>query len=139
MSSIQQDSAGGYVRRETTGWNELWLKEDWWAIWIGLGLVIVGYLLFANGASLRWLAVTPAKWANFSQLGADLAKNAVRYAVQFVFWLAVFSAAVSALGHKLRDFIPAFLFLYAFSFLIFVAGQWVEANTYNLEPPLVAL
>ena len=24
-------------------WRELWLKEDWWAIWLGLGIVIIGY------------------------------------------------------------------------------------------------
>ena len=46
--------------RITTGWRELWLKEDWWAIYLGLGLVIAGVVLFASGSSLKWLAVTPA-------------------------------------------------------------------------------
>ena len=36
-------------------WRELWLKEDWWAIWLGLGIVLVAYLFFANGASIKWL------------------------------------------------------------------------------------
>ena len=27
----------------TSGWRELWLKEDWWAIWLGLGIVVIGY------------------------------------------------------------------------------------------------
>ena len=44
-------------------WRELWLKEDWWAIWLGLGIVVVAYGLFVNGSSIRWLAVTPAKWS----------------------------------------------------------------------------
>lgn len=42
---------------------ELWLKEDWWEIWLGLGIVVVAYALFANGASIHWIAVTPAKWS----------------------------------------------------------------------------
>ena len=32
-------------------WRELFAKEDWWAVWIGLGLVIVAGVLFVNGAS----------------------------------------------------------------------------------------
>ena len=120
-------------------WRELWLKEDWWAIWLGLGIVAVAYGLFADGSSIHWLAVTPAKWSTFSQLGAHFAANYVRYIVQFLVWLAVFSVALTALGHKARDFIPSFVFLYAFSVVIFALGQWDKANTYNLEPPLVAL
>ena len=123
----------------SVGWRELWLKEDWWAIWIGLGIVIVGYFLFAQGASLKWIAVTPAKWSSLLQLGADLSANALRYVAQFFFWLALFGIALTALGHKARDFVPAFLFLYLVAVLIFVIGQWSEANYYNLEPPLVAL
>jgi uncharacterized membrane protein YadS len=122
-----------------SGWRELWLKEDWWAIWLGLGLVILGYILFSNGLSLKWIAVTPDKWSRFPQLAAHFAANAPRYFAQFVAWLALFSVALAALGHRPRDFVPSFVFLYVFSVAIFAIGQWTEANTYNLEPPLVAL
>jgi uncharacterized integral membrane protein (TIGR00698 family) len=120
-------------------WRELWLKEDWWAIWLGLGIVIVAYAFFANGSSLRWLAVTPTKWSTFSQLGAHFAGNYERYIAQFAVWLAVFTVALSALGHKVRDFVPSFVFLYVLSVVAIAIGQWDKANTYNLEPPLVAL
>jgi uncharacterized membrane protein YadS len=120
-------------------WRELWLKEDWWAIWLGLGIVAVALALFARGTSIGWIAVTPPKWSSFAQLGAHFATAWPRYAVQFIGWLAVFSLALSALGHRARDFIPAFVILYVLSVAIFVFGQWDKANTYNLEPPLVAL
>jgi uncharacterized integral membrane protein (TIGR00698 family) len=120
-------------------WRELWLKEDWWAIWLGLGIVIVAYAFFANGSSIRWLAVSPAKWSTFSQLGAHFAGNYLRYIAQFAVWLAIFTVALSTLGYKARDFIPSFVLLYVLSVVIFAAGQWDQANTYNLEPPLVAL
>jgi uncharacterized integral membrane protein (TIGR00698 family) len=125
--------------QQTTGWRELWLKEDWWAIWLGLGIVIVAYLLFAQGMSIRWIAVTPAKWSNLSQLGAHFAANYACYVVQFLLWLTIFAAALTALGHRARDFVPSFLFIYVFSVAIFALGQWDQANKYNLEPPLVAL
>jgi uncharacterized integral membrane protein (TIGR00698 family) len=120
-------------------WRELWLKEDWWAIWLGLGIVIVAYIFFAGGSSIRWIAVTPAKWSNLSQLGAHFAANYVRYIAQFIVWMVVFSVALTALGHKARDFIPSFAVLYLISVAIFVVGQWDKAASYNLEPPLVAL
>ncbi len=138
MSTADAKLNGSPVQ-STVGWRELWLKEDWWAIYLGLGLVIVGVVLFANGSSLKWLAVTPAKWSSLPQLFDNLANDWLRYLAQLVFWIAAFSAALSALGHKARDFVPAFLVLYALSFVVFVAGQWREAFRYNLEPPLLAL
>jgi uncharacterized integral membrane protein (TIGR00698 family) len=141
MSKSEAEYVG--LRKTTprggSDWSELWLKEDWWAIWLGLGIVIIAYILFANGASLKWVAVTPAKWTSFGQLGAHFAANYARYIVQFALWLAIFTVALSALGHKARDFIPGFTLLYALSIIIFAIGQWSEANRYNLEPPLVAL
>ena len=44
-------------------------KEDWWAIWIGLGLVVVAAALFANGQSIKWIAIAPQKWSQLSQVG----------------------------------------------------------------------
>jgi uncharacterized integral membrane protein (TIGR00698 family) len=120
-------------------WRELWLKEDWWAIWLGLGIVVVAYAFFAQGTSIKWIAVTPAKWSTFSQLGAHFAANASRYIAQFAAWLVVFSLALTALGHKARAFIPSFVLVYVLSIAIFALGQWDKAVTYNLEPPLVAL
>ena len=139
MSAADLQSPALRAPSSTVGWRELWLKEDWWAIWLGLGIVIVGYVLFVNGASLRWIAVTPEKWADFSQLGAHFAANGVRYLAQFLVWIALSALAITALGHKPRDFALSFVFLYVLSVLIFALGQWSEANYYNLEPPLVAL
>ena len=57
MSRIETD-VGGIA---ASSWGELWRKEDYWAIWLGLGIVLVAYALFASGSSIKWLAVTPAK------------------------------------------------------------------------------
>ena len=121
------------------GWRELWLKEDWWAIWVGLGLVVVAYLLFINGSSLKWIAVIPGKWSTFGELATHFSDNWIRYLAQFALWLALFTVALTVLGHKPREFITSFVFLYLVSIVIFAVGQWTQANKYNLEPPLVAL
>lgn len=122
------------------GWTELWRKEDWWAIWLGLGIVFVAYALYANGSSLNWLAVVPVgKWHSLDQVAAHFAANWLRYVAQFAVWLVIFSVALTALGHQPGQFIPSFIFLYIFSVVIFVIGQWEHASFFNLEPPLVAL
>jgi uncharacterized integral membrane protein (TIGR00698 family) len=139
MSASLAPSDAPAASSATRGWRELWLKEDWWAIWLGLGLVIAAYLLFADGTSLKWIAVTPEKWSSLDQLLAQIAANAPRYLAQFALWIVVFTVALSALGFSARDFWPAFAFLYVASLVIFAIGQWTRANYYNLEPPLVAL
>ena len=116
-----------------------WKNEDWWAVFAGLGIVAVAYALFAGGGTLAWVAVVPAKWSNFGQLGAHFAANWPRYGVQFALWLALFSAVFASLGFRLRETVPAFAFVYAVTVAIFALGQWASAIKYNLEPPLVAL
>jgi uncharacterized membrane protein YadS len=139
MSKIDAEYRDDLAVARGSGWNELWLKEDWWAIWLGLAIILLGYILFANGSSLKWIAVTPAKWSNLAQLGAHFAENYPRYLAQFVAWAAVFTVALTALGHKAREFLPAFAGLYLLAVAIFIIGQWDRANYYDLEPPLVAL
>ncbi|HXY99662.1 MAG TPA: putative sulfate exporter family transporter [Stellaceae bacterium] len=139
MSDIEIGSQASLSGTGIKGRGELWRKEDWWAIWIGLGIVVLGCALFAEGASLKWIAVTPPKWSSWGQLWAHFADSYPRYVAQFAAWLAVFSLALGALGHKPRAFIPAFAFLYALSVIAISIGQWDQANRYNLEPPLLAL
>jgi len=125
---------------QTPGWSELWLKEDWWAVWIGLGFVLVAYALFASSNSgLEWIAVAPKKWATFSQLSADFAAKATRYLAQGGLFLVLFTFASWVLGHSPKKFIPSFILVYVLSVAINAAGAWDKASIYTLEPPLIAL
>lgn len=131
-------------RRETkshhgSGWQELWLKEDWWAVWIGLAFVIVSYFLFTKGSSLSWIAVAPGKWSTLPQLGSQLLQNATRYGAEFLLFLVLLGGAAKILGHKLREFFPSFLLVYLLSLAVFAAGSWDQASRYSIEPPLLAL
>jgi uncharacterized integral membrane protein (TIGR00698 family) len=121
------------------GWSELFRKEDWWSVWLGLAVVLAAYAFFANGSTLSWIAVAPSKWSTFPQLEAQLASNVVRYLVQFGVFVVVLSSVAAALGHKPRAFIPSFILIYVLSAVVFAAGAWSKAQRYNLEPPLLAL
>jgi uncharacterized integral membrane protein (TIGR00698 family) len=124
---------------QKSGWQEFWSKEDWWAVWLGLGIVILAYAFYLGGSSISWLAVAPAKWSTFSQLGTQISTNAIRYLALLGVFLVLFTIVVSFIGQKPRAFIPSFIFLFILSTIIYVAGSWDQANRFNLEPPLVAL
>jgi hypothetical protein len=120
-------------------WRELLRKEDWWAIWIGLGLIAVAVALFAGGSSIKWIAVAPQKWSHLSDVRLQLKQHGAQYAALFVLWAVAFGIGAAALGIKISRFLPAFLVVYLAAASIYFLGLWDQAAHYNLEPPLVAL
>jgi uncharacterized integral membrane protein (TIGR00698 family) len=125
--------------KEPSGWQNFLLKEDWWAVWLGLGIIILAYVFYLSGSSISWIAVSPAKWSTVSQLGAQFSANAVRYLALLGAFLVLFTIVTSFIGQRPRAFIPSFIFVFVLSTIIYFAGSWDQASRYNLEPPLVAL
>jgi uncharacterized integral membrane protein (TIGR00698 family) len=123
----------------SSGWQQFWSKEDWWAVWIGLGIIILAYIFYLGGSSISWIAVAPAKWSTFSQLGAQFATNGIRYLALLAAFLVLFTIVSSFIGQSPKSFIPSFIFVFILSTIIYAAGNWDQATRYNLEPPLVAL
>jgi len=138
MSTNNTETTGTDVIKPS-GWQELWSKEDWWAVWLGLGILILAYGFYLSGSSIAWIAVAPAKWSTLSQLGTQFSKNGINYLALLGAFLVLFSIVVSFIGQKPKAFIPAFIFIFILSTIIYAAGNWDQASHYNLEPPLVAL
>ena len=82
------------AKPERRGWSELYLKEDWWAVWLSFALMVFAIVLFQAGSSniIKALAVNPGglKWNSFGQLSGHFAQNAQLYLYQFLFWLVLF-------------------------------------------------
>ncbi len=124
------------------GWKELYLKEDWWAIYLGIGIVLLALVAFLNESTVvRSLAINPGglKWSSLDQLMTHFGQNAHLYALQLLCWLVIFGISTRIMGIKTTSFVPSFIVLYVLSVLMFAIGGWVDATKYNLEPPLVAL
>jgi uncharacterized membrane protein YadS len=66
MSSADTNSAVA-ARPNTSGWSELWRKEDWWAIWIGLGIVLIAYILFVIASAFITWAMTAYSLADYNK------------------------------------------------------------------------
>jgi uncharacterized membrane protein YadS len=125
--------------RRASLWGELISKEDWWAIWLGVGLIAAAILLFVNGGSIKWLAVAPQKWSHLSEVSTQLQQNGLRYGSLFALWALLFGLGLAALGINLIAFLPAFLVLFVVAAALYFLGLWDQSARYNLEPPLVAL
>jgi uncharacterized membrane protein YadS len=145
MTTTQEalNKSGEVPKPDPMGWKELYLKEDWWAIWLGLGMMIAAILIFQGGGSglLKALAINPGglKWSSLGQLGAHFSQNATLYLYQFLFWLVLFGVSTAIMGVPSGQFIPAFIVLYLLSIVMFAIAGWANAAKFNLEAPLVAL
>ena len=113
--------------------------EDWWAVFIGVGLVIAAIMLFDSGSSLKWIAVTPPRWKAWGEVVGHFSGHWAQYLAQFAMFGALFGLATTFLGIRFGAFIRAFSFVYLVAVLVFTIGQWDGAAYYNFEPPIVAL
>jgi len=124
------------------GWRALYCKEDWWAIWLGLGLILLAIALFpGNSAVLKQLAISPGglKWTSLDQVFAHFGAKWDQYLLQFAVFAVLFGATARLIGFPLKHFLPGFTLLYLLSLIMFAASGWVNAGRYNLEPPLLGL
>ena len=115
------------------------VTEDWWAVWLGLGIIFLAYIFYLSGSSIGWIAVAPSKWSTFNQLAAQFAANGVRYLALLGASLILLTGVATFLGQKPKAFAASYIFVFVLSAIIYTAGSWDQAGKYNLEPPLVAL
>ncbi len=126
--------------KKPMGWKELYLKEDWWAIYLGLGIVLATIVSFYTGNPfLKSLSVLPPAWTDFGKLVEHFSTKIGWYALQFIFWLIIFSISTRILGFKQSEYIPSFIFLYILSIITFIIGEYKPLTNYGFEAPLVAL
>src|ERR1700678_2336758 len=104
-------------------WRELIRREDWWAIWIGCGLVLAGALLLKTGYSLKWLDIAPTRWTHLSEALAQVQSHALQYLTLFVLWSVLLGLGLKALGFRFARFLPAFALVFLISLVLYFLGQ----------------
>ncbi|PTB19195.1 putative sulfate exporter family transporter [Trinickia symbiotica] len=140
MTQIQESARPGHAPGERSARpSGLFATEDWWAVWIGLGVVVIAYAFFAAGGSIKSIAVAPAKWSAWSGAAGDLGSHIVSYLALWAAFAVLFGVSIAAQGGSALQFVRAFVVLFTVSALVFTFGAWTIAVRYNLEPPLVAL
>jgi uncharacterized integral membrane protein (TIGR00698 family) len=115
------------------------VREDWWAVWLGVGIVIVALIFFALGGSLGRIAVSPPKWSSLATVAGHFAASWSWYALLYAAFAFLFSMSVGIMGLSVREYLPGFSVVFLFSVFILVLSQSRVASDYNLEAPLLAL
>jgi len=118
---------------------KLWKTEDWWSVWMGMGIVVLALATFWAGSSIKGWAITPPKWSVFASVPADLLQNYWGYAVIFIVFGGVFTASMAIMGHGPKAFLPGFTILFLGSLAIFYLAGWSLMKRFNVEAPLLAL
>ena len=120
-------------------WSSLWKKEDWWAVWLGLGIITVALVAFFAGGTIQGIAPKPPSWESFDTIFQSFAQQWYQYLALLMIWLVIFTLSTRIMGFRIKEYIPGFIVLYIISTLILVASSWKYARDYNIEAPLVAL
>lgn len=114
-------------------------SEDWWSVYLGLGLLLVTYLAFAAQSPLNILSkAIPPDWPK-NDLATHFAGNWRAYAFMFLLLLGITAIAIAVMGGRVLDYVPSFTVLFVASLLILVLGSQATLKKYGLEYPFWAL
>ena len=117
-------------------------NEDWWAVIVGLAIVIAGLIDYALGTGvIKFLGVSPAgmKWASGDDIVVHFARLWPNYLAQFVVLTIVFGGSLRLMGRPFGEFLPSFALIYIGLLFVSTLAGWKDANYYNLEAALLAL
>src|SRR4030042_1284176 len=85
-------------------WSSLWRKDDWWAVWIGFAILLLGVA--------HWLPSTPkfGKWLSVAQSLPDGLGGTLVPSIAFlVFILVLTDIGMAVMKQSVRQDIPGFL------------------------------
>ncbi len=117
----------------------LFRTEDYWAIWLGLGIIALAMAFFWAGSSLKPIAVTPGTWSSAQEIASDFLKNWTGYLAVFAGFAIVLTGSMDVMGTSARSFLPAFAVLFVGALGVFYLAGWSVMQRYDLGAPLLAL
>jgi uncharacterized membrane protein YadS len=143
------DDATVSAATSNRGWRELYLTEDWWAVWIGL-------LLLALCAVAVWLVPFPAdpaaapfwSWPAKPGSWSDHPREALTVkglsvlpgtGLVFLLGLVAFGWGRRIMGGRLATFVPGYCAVFLLALFAFVLAGQTVIKYYNLEYALWAL
>ena len=117
----------------------LFTTEDYWAVWLGLGVIALAMSVFWAGSTIKELAVTPGTWSTIDEIGKDFVKHFVPYTAIFLGFGAIFSISMWAMGRSVTEFALGYFIVFLGSLAIFYLAGWKLMKTWHMGAPLLAL
>lgn len=106
-------------------------NEDWWAVVVGLAIVILGLIDYALGTGvIKFLGVSPAgmKWVTGSDIAGHFAKLWPNYLAQFIVLAVVFGGSLRLMGRPFGEFLPSFALIYIGLLFVSTLAGWKDAS-----------
>jgi uncharacterized membrane protein YadS len=119
--------------------SKLFRTEDYWAIWLGMGIIAVAMLAFWAGGSIKSIAVKPGSWATFTDAGQDLSKNFFAYLILFLGFGSFFAFSIRLMGRNVKEYLAGYVIVFLGSLAIFYLAGWQVMKKWDLGAPLLAL
>jgi len=113
--------------------------EDWWSVYLGLFLVLIGVVFLVAGAPLDLIkSAVPASWPQ-NPLLAGIASNWLSYVCLFGVLIVLLGIAVGVMAGRVWHFVASFAILVVASLVVLVIGSQQTLKAYGLEYPFWAL
>lgn len=128
--------------KSRSGWKELVTKEDWLACWAGFIIIILGCVAVL-GHAFDVSALKFSTWTLGEHLSEAAAAKVTPLGVQMASWVfwrktlvtvlilgGLFTIGIKLQGESVRKFIPAFIVLFALSFVVRLISAEYTLNRY---------
>jgi uncharacterized integral membrane protein (TIGR00698 family) len=117
-------------------------KEDYWAIFVALGLILLITVAFFTGtiSFFKSMAVSIPGWSNdLGKVTASISQNPQGLLYLFGFFLIAFGLAAKIMNYNVYQYIAGFTVLYIISIVVTVIGSNQFVKDVQLESPILAL
>jgi len=114
------------VTVEKSKLSDLWTKEDWLAIWIGAILIVISAIGVLTGA-FDFSAAKFSTWGNGISPLEQLADGTlwIKLLRTFIVTGVLFTAGVKLKGQRVKEYVPAFMTLFALAIIVrFISAQF---------------
>ena len=123
---VKDKAAADVVTTDKTKVSDLWRKEDWLAVWIGVIVIAIASVSVLTGA-FDFSAAKFSTWGNGTSPLEQLAKADlwIKLLRTFLVTGILFTAGVKLKGESVKAYIPAYITLFVLSVLVrFISAEF---------------
>lgn len=145
MSEVNTNvpSSDEVVTVEKFHWSDLYKKEDWLAVWIGLIVIVIAAIAVLTGHKNEAGSIVPgfnfsalnfSKWGPgaSASLASQLAKSSFWFSLirTFIVTAVLFSLGAKLKGQNLKNYIPAYVVLFVLAIVVRLISAEFTLNRY---------